>query len=160
MPWYATLCHGWPRAKQNRGNWIEESTNYLWTLGSTDTHACHPNQRKPNQHLPASVAGLEFHSAPAPMATTAAGSSIMPMYGGNGHSRGNNAGPGGDPGVVGVYWAGKAETEIVDVKELTEETLVQQNGFAEESFSFPADMGIKSPKDGLVDKGNWITLRL
>ena len=31
-PWFADLCHGWPRAKQNPGNWIKESDDYLWDL--------------------------------------------------------------------------------------------------------------------------------
>jgi hypothetical protein len=82
------------------------------------------------------------------------------MFGGNGHSRGANAGGDGDAGRVGVYWAGKPETEIADMKELNEMNLVQENGFSEESFAFPADMSVRSPAQGLVDKGNWMTLNL
>lgn len=94
------------------------------------------------------------------MATAAAGSSIKLMFGGNGHSRGANAGGQGEPGTVSVYWAGKKETEITDMKELNNETLVQENGFSEESFAFPEDKAVWMPQQGLVDKGNWMTLRL
>lgn len=94
------------------------------------------------------------------MATAAAGSSIKLMFGGNGHSRGANAGGNGDPGRVAVYWAGAPETELVDINDLTKETLLQENGFSDESFAFPADMGVWKPEQGLVDKGNWMTLHL
>jgi hypothetical protein len=60
------------------------------------------------------------------MATAAAGSSTTLMFGGNGHSRGDNAGPGGDPSVVSGYWAGKLETEIVGVKDLTDVTVMRK----------------------------------
>jgi hypothetical protein len=46
------------------------------------------------------------------------------------------------------------------MKELNEMNLVQENGFSEESFAFPADMSVRSPAQGLVDKGNWMTLNL
>jgi hypothetical protein len=94
------------------------------------------------------------------MATAAAGSSITLLFGGNGHSRGNFGGvEKGDPGKVSVYWAGSKEKEIVDVKELTEENLVQRNGFSEESFAYPADTKVTAPPQ-LHDKGNWQTLHL
>ena len=32
MPWFADLCHGWPRAKQNPGFWEYEGVEYLWNL--------------------------------------------------------------------------------------------------------------------------------
>jgi hypothetical protein len=32
MPWYADLCHGWPRAKQNPGNWIDEGLECTFSL--------------------------------------------------------------------------------------------------------------------------------
>ncbi|KAL1798914.1 hypothetical protein ACET3X_002951 [Alternaria dauci] len=98
------------------------------------------------------------------MATASAGSSITLMFGGNGHSRGNFGGVEmGDPGKVSVYWAGSKETEIVDVKELTEENIVQRNGFSEESFAYPLDTKVTAPGWGpkdLHDKGNWQTLHL
>jgi hypothetical protein len=161
MPWFAYLCHGWPRAKQNPGNWIYETDHYLWDLAANkDTHVCHPTQRTPNYFLADSDSALLDHHAPAPMATAKAGASIKLMFGGNGHSRGANAGGEGDAGRVAVYWAGKAETELVDVEELTNETLVQENGFSEESFAFPEDKKVWKPEQGLVDKGNWMTLTL
>ncbi|KAH7406606.1 hypothetical protein DE146DRAFT_777944 [Phaeosphaeria sp. MPI-PUGE-AT-0046c] len=159
MPWFAYLCHGWPRAKQNPGNWVDETNNYLWDLAANaDTHACHPSQRSSEYYLAASDPRLPDHHAPAPMATAAAGSSIKLMFGGNGHSRGANAGGNSNAGRVAVYWAGKPETEFVDVTQLTNETLLQENGFSEESFAFPEDMHVQRPEQGLVDKGNWMTL--
>jgi hypothetical protein len=59
----------------------------------------------------------------------------------------------------GRRWINR-EREIVDVKEFTSEYLVQEDGFSDESFSFPADMNIMSSGQGLIDKGNWMTLRL
>jgi hypothetical protein len=94
------------------------------------------------------------------MATATAGGSIKLMFGGNGHSRGANAGENGDAGQVGVYWAGVPGKELVDVKDLNSDTLLQENGFSEESFSFPKDEAVQTPQEGLVDKGNWMTLKL
>jgi hypothetical protein len=94
------------------------------------------------------------------MATAAAGSNITPMFGGNGHSRGANAGGNGNARCVGVYWAGKPETGILHVKELDEMNSVQENGFSEESLAFPADMSVRSPAKGLADKENTMTLNL
>jgi hypothetical protein len=47
------------------------------------------------------------------------------------------------------------ETDLVDVDELTPETLVQENGFSDESFAYPADTDVQTPKQGLHNKGNW-----
>ena len=95
------------------------------------------------------------------MATASAGTSIKLMFGGNGHSRGDFGGvQTGDAGYVAVYWKGRVEQEIVDISELTDENKLQENGFAEESFSFPDDKSVVSPRQGLQDKGNWMTLRL
>jgi hypothetical protein len=168
MPWFAHFCTGWPRAKQNPGNWIDETKTYLWdiqgAMNSGDTHACHPLQRSPTYYTatssPPNPKNLGYHENPAPMVTAAAGTSIKLMFGGNGHSRGAPMDKLGDPGRVSVYWAGEKEREIVDVKEFTSEYLVQEDGFSDESFSFPADMNIKSSGQGLIDKGNWMTLRL
>jgi hypothetical protein len=163
MPWFADLCHGWPRAKQNPGDWIDETNFYLWDLLAQpegDTHACHPDQRTPTYHLSRSDPNLPFHHSPAPMASAYAGSSIKLMYGGNGHARGYNAGGKGNPGRVGVYWAGAPEKEIVYLQDLNQNTLLQENGFSDESFAYPADQNVWTPSQGLVDKGNWMTLRL
>lgn len=94
------------------------------------------------------------------MATATAGGSIKLMFGGNGHSRGYNAGGQGEPGKASIYWAGEKEKELIDISELTPDTLVQENGFSDESFAFPADMKIWTPELGLFDKGNWQTLKL
>lgn len=163
MPWFADLCHGWPRAKQNPGDWVDESTNYTWNLGlaanKDDTNACHPSQRTSSYHLTPKDPKLSFHSAPAPMATSHPGGEIKLMFGGNGHSRGDNVGGSGDPGRVSVYWKGEVEAEIVDVSEFIDEYKVQENGFADESFSWPLDKSITKPPE-LRDKGNWMTLKL
>jgi hypothetical protein len=168
MPWFADLCHGWPRAKQNPGDWVGETKNYAWDLqaaaNSGDIHACHPTQRNATYYLESSVAGLNYHYNPALMATATPGSSVRLMFGGNGHSRGAPlAIASGNPGIVAVYWAGEPETEIADVNDLTANNLVQEDGFNDEndeSFSFPTDMNVRTPSQGLVDKGNWQTLRL
>jgi hypothetical protein len=165
MPWFADLCHGWPRAKQNPGDWFDEIKNYLWDLQAAanngNTHACHPTQRNATYHLEFSVVGLNYHHNPAPMATATPGSSIKLMFGGNGHSRGAPfATTSRNPGAVSVHWAGEPETEILDVEELTADNLVQEDGFCDESFNSPIDMNVRTPLQGLVDKGNWQTLRL
>jgi len=163
MPWFTGFCSGWPRNKVAGGNWIDESTNYVWNIAAErfnmgavkppDTHACQPNQRTPT-YLPG-----------APMKTAAPGDTIRLQFGGNGHTRGFNTGgtvnpnPAG-PGTVSVYWKGAPEQEIVDISEFTPANLLQQNGFADESFSYPADPSIKTPTQGLVDKGNWQSLKL
>ena len=90
------------------------------------------------------------------MATAKAGESLRLMFGGNGHSRGFSVG--GTPGTVSVYWKGKPEAEITDVKEFTAANKIQSNGFSDESFSYPAN--VKTPPEGLVDKGNWQTIKL
>jgi hypothetical protein len=95
-------CKGWPRAKHNPGNWIEESSNYVWDIAlhsaNGDTHACHPSQRTPNYLL----------SENADMATATPGGQIKLTFGGNGHSRGANV-DGDGAGVVLVYWKGGKE---------------------------------------------------
>jgi hypothetical protein len=149
MPWFANFCHGWPRAKKNPGDWIDESTNYVWNIAANtwngEMNACHPSQRGPN------------YEGNAPMATAKPGSTLRLMFGGNGHSRGNNM-PNNDPGVVSVYWKGEPEAEITNVNEFNDQNRLQKNGFSEESFSYPK--GVKSPTEGLIDKGNWQSLKL
>ncbi|KAF2671406.1 hypothetical protein BT63DRAFT_453802 [Microthyrium microscopicum] len=157
MPWYANFCHGYPRNKKNPGDWIDESTNYSWDIIDNvfnggpshppNTNACHPTQRTPT------------YQPNAPMASAAPGDSIKLFFGGNGHTRGSNV-PGGDPGIVNVYWKGAPEQEITDVSEFTSANLLATGGFAGESFSYPADPNIKTPAQGLVDKGNWLTVKM
>ncbi|KAJ4363949.1 hypothetical protein N0V83_009402 [Neocucurbitaria cava] len=163
MPWFAHLCHAWPRAKQNPGDWADESSTYAWDLSlaasKRDTHACHPSQRIRTYYLTPTDPKLPHQTAPAPMATASAGSNIKLLFGGNGHSRGDNVGGHGDPGQVIVYWKGEAGAEIVDVSEFRDEFKVQENGFAEESFAWPPDKSVTKPPD-LRDKGNWMTLKM
>jgi hypothetical protein len=83
---------------------------------------------------------------------------IRLRYGGNGHARGYSVG--GEPGTVTVYWKGKPEAEITDSSEFTKENALQSQGFAANSFAYPADPSITSPVQGLVDKGNWMELNL
>ena len=152
-PGLAPFCHGWPRAKHNPGDWIDESSNYLCDIAAKefqgDTHACHPSQRSPTY----------FEDEKAGMAKTKAGGSIKLMFGGNGHSRGSNV-DGGDPGKVVVYWKGKKEAEIEDIKEFTSKNKLKEAGFAEEAFIWPEDPNVKSPTEGLLDKGNWMTVEM
>lgn len=156
MPWYSYMCHGWPRAKENPGNWINESSNYVWNIAAEswnggsyhppDTHACPPEQRTPT------------YQPNAPMVTASAGDIIRLRFGGNGHSRGFDVG--GNPGTVTVYWKGAPEQEITDISEFTPQNSLQSAGFSADSFSYPADPSITSPTQGLVDKGNWMELNL
>jgi len=156
MPEFAKYCHGWARNKLNPGNWLAETKTYTWNVGDKswdggvnhppDYHVCHPNQRAP------------IYPENAPMATAAPGSSIRLRYGGNGHTRGANVG--GNPGIVSVFWKGAPEAEIQYVSELTKHNLLHRQGFADDSFSYPADPNVKTPDAGLVDKGNWMVLNL
>lgn len=147
MPWYANFCHGWPRAKQNPGNWIDESTNLVWNLVAKkfegDHSACNPLQRTPNQ------------AAGAPVAQIAAGSSFRLRFGGNGHTRGSGTAD-GNPGQVSVYWLKTPGAQIETTDGFKDENLLKRAGFADESFSYPE--GVKKPTEGLVDKGNWMTV--
>lgn len=163
MPWHAHLCHAFPRAKQNPGDWMQESSDYLWapnTATEEGKFACHKNQRTPT-YLSAGESGSENA---APMAKAKAGGTLNLLWGGNGHARGANAGGDEGPGTVSIFWAGEKEKEIVLLSELTDEKLVQKGGFAEEAFLWPEDESVKKPGkelgEGLWDKGCWMTLRL
>jgi hypothetical protein len=157
MPWYADFCKGWPRGKANPGNWIDESSNYVWNIAANswnggayhpaDTSACNPSQRAPNQ--------LEG----APMTQVSAGGMFRLRFGGNGHTRGTGPAS-GNPGEVSVYWKGTPGAEITDINEFTDNHLLSRAGFADNSFSYPADPAIKKPVDGLVDKGNWMEVKV
>jgi hypothetical protein len=158
MPWYSYMCKGWPRNKANPGNWIDESTNYIWNIAANswnggsyhpaDTHACPANQRTPT------------YQDNAPMTTAAPGDMIRLRYGGNGHTRGYNAGFEKGPGNVTVYWKGSPEQEITDISEFTPKNALQTSKFDQFAFAYPADKSITTPMAGLVDKGNWMELNL
>jgi hypothetical protein len=96
------------------------------------------------------------------MVSAAPGDMIRLRFGGNGHTRGYNVGgqPGPNSGTVTVYWKGQPEDEIVDISEFTSNNTLQSQGFSDNSFSYPADPSIKTPDQGLVDKGNWMELNL
>lgn len=164
IPWFVQYFNSWPRAKYNPGDWVDETKNYLWNLPQAqqqgENHACNPQLRAPNHFLTAPISGMEYHKDPATMATAIPGGAIKLMFGGNGHSRGANAGGNGDPGKVSVYWTGAPETEIVTVDDLNLDNLLQENDFSEESFAFSADINVQSPEQGLVDEGNWQTILL
>jgi hypothetical protein len=93
-PWFADLCHGWPRAKQNPGDWVDESSNYIWHISKTlsssppDKHVCHPDQRSPTKYLTAPDPSLAHQSNPASMATASAGSSTKLIFGSSGDAGG------------------------------------------------------------------------
>lgn len=93
------------------------------------------------------------------MATSTPGGELKLLFGGNGHSRGDNAGGNGDPGRVAVYWKREPEAETEYISEFTEENRLCEAGFSDESFAYPADRSVTAPP-ALHDKGNWMTLRL
>ncbi|KAH6613190.1 hypothetical protein C7974DRAFT_418274 [Boeremia exigua] len=93
------------------------------------------------------------------MASAVPGGQIQLMFGGNGHSRGANV-DGKGAGVVSVYWKGGKEKEIEDIAELTSKHRLRQIGFADEAFVWPKDDRVKDPKEGLLDKGNWMTIQM
>jgi trans-aconitate methyltransferase len=93
------------------------------------------------------------------MTTTTPGGSIKLMFGGNGHSRGANVDGSGNAGKVAVYWKGGPEKEIEDIKEFTQENKLKEIGFAEEAFVYPPDdENVKTSAEGMLDKGNWMTV--
>ncbi|KAK3380674.1 hypothetical protein B0T24DRAFT_591127 [Lasiosphaeria ovina] len=149
------LCKAWPRAKENPGDWAVEGRTIAWNIDAAvflkDRSACSPPQRE-----------FKPQGPNTPLATAKPGGSIVLRFGGNGHSRGNGTGENGlhgDPGTVEVFWAGKKETEIKTIDELTDKTSIAKAGFSDESFALPADPNVKDPP-GLQDKGNWMTVKM
>lgn len=145
-------CEGYPRNKVNNGDWIAESTHYLWDLnqhgGAINAPACHTGQRQPGQ-----LAGKGNK-----MAKVKPGETIKLRYWGNGHSRFNQGSPlNRDPGLVRVYWAGKKEVEIKSAGELTDNRII-----AEGNFSSPDAVILTDPKDRmrLHEKGNYLDLKM
>ncbi|KAK0723496.1 hypothetical protein B0T26DRAFT_675060 [Lasiosphaeria miniovina] len=147
------FCKGWPRAKDNPGNWQVEGTTIAWNINAAvflnDRSACSPPQRE-----------FKPQGPNTPIATAKAGGTITLRYGGNGHSRGKGANGNGDPGNVQVFWAGKKETELKTLDDLTDKTRIAKAGFSDESFALPADKSVVDPDFGLIDKGNWMTVTL
>jgi hypothetical protein len=154
MPWYSDACHGWPRNYSKPSDWINKTSNYVWNIAAArlrgDSHACPPCQRTP------------FYQNDAQMVTAAPGDVIRLRFVGNGHTRGYNVGgqPGPNSGTVTVYWKGQPEDEIIDISEFNASNTLQSQGFSDISFSYPANPNITGPEQGLVDKGNWMELKL
>lgn len=94
------------------------------------------------------------------MAQSTPDGSIRLMFGGNGHSRGANVDGSGSAGTVAVYWKGGKEQEIEYSEELTERNKLKEIGFAEEAFVWPADKTVTTSIQGMLDKGNWMTIHL
>ncbi|KAF8417297.1 hypothetical protein EV426DRAFT_380566 [Tirmania nivea] len=143
-------CNGYPRNKVNNGDWISESTNYLWDLASNKAsneqggrHACHPDQRQPT------------YPDKAPSTKAKAGQTLRLRYWGNGHSSYGWGRPlHRDPGLVRVYWAGAVNREIVLASELTSDKMMAEGNFS-------ADAVTMSKQDNLPnDKANWMHLSL
>lgn len=143
-------CEGYPRNKVNNGDWIAESTHYLWDFnqhGGQNAPACHTGQQKPGQAPKASQ-----------VAQVKPGETIKLRFWGNGHSRFNQGSPlNRDPGLVRVYWAGQKETELKSVKDLTKDRII-----AEGNFSSPDSVILTDPANRmrLFEKGNYLDLKI
>lgn len=143
-------CEGYPRNKVNNGDWIAESTHYLWDFkqhGGENAPACHSGQNKPGQADKAKA-----------IAQVKPGETIKLRHWGNGHSRFNQGSPlNRDPGFVRVYWAGKKETELKNFKDLSGDKMI-----AEGNFSSPDAVILTNPanKMQLFEKGNYLDLKI
>lgn len=143
-------CNGFPRNKVNNGDWIAESTHYLWDLAgeraSTEQggrHACHPGQRNPT------------YPDSAPPAKTKAGRSLRLRFWGNGHASWQWGRPlHKDPGLVRVYWAGEVNKEIKLASELTPDKLMAEGNFSADAVTMPKDGNLPN------DKANWMQLNI
>ncbi|RPB29705.1 hypothetical protein L211DRAFT_775535 [Terfezia boudieri ATCC MYA-4762] len=146
----APKCNGYPRNKVNNGDWIKESTYYLWDLSGDKAsneqggrHACHPTQRDPT--YPDNV----------PAAKAKAGQSLRLRFWGNGHASYQWGRPlHKDPGLVRVYWAGTVNKEIVMASELTPDKMIAEGNFSADAVTVPKDGNLPN------DKANWMQLNL
>jgi hypothetical protein len=138
-------CAGYPRNKVNNGDWIAESSHYMYDLQSEGANgkACHPGQRSPVQ------------AAGAPAATARPGETLTLRHWGNGHSMYNKGSPlHRDPGLVRVYWAGAKEMEIENVADLTSDKII-----AEGNYSTNAVIAL-GEGTRIFEKGNYLELTL
>lgn len=143
-------CNGFPRNKVNNGDWIKESTYYLWDLASDTAtneqggrHACHPTQRQP------------VYPDGVPAAKAKAGQSLRLRFWGNGHASYQWGRPlNKDPGLVRVYWAGGVNKEIVLVSELTSDKMMAEGNFSADAVTMPKEGNLPN------DKANWMQLNL
>lgn len=118
-------CDGHPRNKVNNGDWIAESTNYMWDLnqhGREAAPACNPAQ---TLNYPGNTQ----------MATARPGDTLKMRHWGNGHSEWANNKPNPrDPGLVRVYWAGEKEHEIKMASELTDDWKIAEANFTADAI--------------------------
>lgn len=134
----------------NHGDWIAESTHYLWDLAGERAsneqggrHACHPGQREAK--YPNGV----------PAARAKAGETLRLRYWPNGHSSYHWGRPlHKDPGLVRVYSAGEVNKEIVLASELTVDKMLTESNFSADA--------VTRPKEGNLpdDKVNWMQFRI
>lgn len=135
-------CKGFPRNKVNNGDWISESSNYAY--GFSTEYACREGQRQPGQT-----------ASGAPMATATPGQKLLMRYWGNGHSRWDIGSPNHrDPGLVRLYWAGKKETEIEKLADLTEKYWVPGT---QQNFSADAVTELTDGNTHMNEKANYMT---
>lgn len=136
-------CEGFPRNKVNNGDWIAESSHYLWEL-KPNGPACNPVQ-KPGVAAPG-----------APAATASPGETLKLRHWGNGHSDYHIGSPRNrDPGLVRVYWAHAKETEIENASQLTQDLLI-----AEGNFTSTDAVIAKDGRGHMNEKGNFLELNL
>lgn len=140
-------CIGHPRNKIYDGNWINESSWYMWDLNgaaNTDNLACRPLQASP------------VYPANVPMTTAKPGDSLRMRFWGNGHTRWDIGSPNHrDPGLVRVYWAGQKEVELTYKDNLTE-----ANWFPGAQANFSADTITQISDGHMNEKGNYMTLNI
>ena len=137
----------------DQGDWIKESTNYLWDLSSAQSsdgsdgghYCCHPLQRSPK--YPDGV----------PAARATAGQTLRVRFWGNGHTSYSYGSPNHvDPGLVRIYCSRTPEQEIVKISELTVDKMMVESNFSADAVSQPKGGGEGGPND----KANWMFLTI
>jgi hypothetical protein len=124
------VCKGFPRNKVDNGDWIKESSNYMWNLNGPDNTAglaCRPNQASP------------VYPQNVPMTTAKPGQTIRLRFWGNGHSRWDIGSPNHrDPGLVRLYWGGGKERELKLKSDLTEANWIRgaQGNFSGDAITY------------------------
>ncbi|KAF8465361.1 hypothetical protein BDZ91DRAFT_236375 [Kalaharituber pfeilii] len=143
------VCHGFPRNKVNNGDWIAESSNYLWDLASERAtnepggrRACHPGQR------------TAIYVDKAPIAKVKAGETLRLRFWGNGHTSYAYGRPlHQDPGLVRVYHIPSGDGNIL-ASELTVDKLMSEGNFSADAVSRPKEGNLPD------DKANWMSLTI
>lgn len=140
-------CTGHPRNKLWDGDWISESSNYVWDLN---------NASNTNGLTCRGVQGSPTYPANVPMTTARPGDSLRMRFWGNGHSRWDIGSPlHRDPGLVRVYWAGQKEVELTHKDNLTE-----ANWFPGAQANFSGDAITLVTNGKMNEKANYMTLTL